>query len=170
MEFLFFLFVLWIIVSGIRSVQGQKPQPPVVLPPDYFGTRELAPGQADDHGPVLLAPALDESGGVVEVVPWYDEAASSHDLDLRAAEVVSLEEAPALMSLEARPVPQWDGSLEMEVDRTAEHNRFHKRYVEAPPARTEAAHSLLDELREPGGARRAVLMAEILGPPVSMRP
>lgn len=169
MEFLFFLFVLWIIVSGIRSVQGQKPQPPVVLPPDYFGTRELPATRADDHGPVLLAPALDESGGVVEVVPWHDEAAYSHDLDLRAAEVVSLEEA-APMSLEARVVPRRDVSLELEVDRVAEHDRFHKRYVESQPARAEGPHGLMDDLRDPGGARRAILMAEILGPPISMRP
>lgn len=168
MEFLFFLFVLWIIVSGVRSVAAAKPAPPVVPPPDYFGTRELPAGQGDEHGPVLLAPAVNAEGDIVEVVAWHDEAAGSHDLDLRGAEVVSLEEA-APMSLEARPVPLRDVSLELEVDRTAEHNRFHKRYVEAPPARAEDAPSLLDELRDPGGARRAVLMAEILGPPVSMR-
>ena len=168
MEFLFFLFVLWIIVSGVRSVAGNKPSAPAVPPPDYFGTRELPAGRVDDGGPVLLAPAVTAGGDITEVVMWRDEAANSHDLDLRQADVVSLEEVAPGMSLEARPVPRRDLSLELEVDRAAEHDRFHRRYVEAEPARAEGPHGLLDDLRDPGGARRAVLMAEILGPPVGL--
>ncbi|HVW21111.1 MAG TPA: hypothetical protein VHC86_07825 [Opitutaceae bacterium] len=40
----------------------------------------------------------------------------------------------------------------------------------APPALSGAAESpWLAELREPGGARRAVILREILGPPLSLR-
>ena len=59
--------------------------------------------------------------------------------------------------------------METEVDWNAEHDRFHKRYVDARPESRPAVHGLMDELRDPAGARRAVLLAEILGPPVSMR-
>jgi hypothetical protein len=50
-----------------------------------------------------------------------------------------------------------------------EHERFHHRYVDRHSAGSAARHGLLDEMRDPGALRRAVLMAEILGPPRSLR-
>jgi hypothetical protein len=47
--------------------------------------------------------------------------------------------------------------------------RVPMRLIPLEGPRAVAAHGLVDELRDSAGARRAVLMAEILGPPVSMR-
>jgi hypothetical protein len=60
-------------------------------------------------------------------------------------------------------------TLEHEVDWEVEHERFHQRYVDVHSTGSAARHGLLDELRDPAAVRRAVLMAEILGPPKSAR-
>lgn len=63
-------------------------------------------------------------------------------------------------------------SLEpLHVDRPAEHQRFHRR-VAAPDAVAAPAPtgpSVAAALRAPGALRRAVLLAEVLGPPRSLR-
>ncbi|HEX6909839.1 MAG TPA: hypothetical protein VF142_05580 [Longimicrobium sp.] len=167
MGFIIFLVFVWIVVSAIRSA-ARKQQAQVVLPPDFFGTHDLPPGHVRH---VVSAPAAalgrvptEESSSELLV----DETAAGHDLDLGHAEVVSLEMVPP-MSVAARPLPDAAASLETEVDWEAEHERFHRRYVDVRQAAPSPARGLMDELRDPAGARRAVLMAEILGPPVSMR-
>jgi hypothetical protein len=74
-----------------------------------------------------------------------------------------------LTTTEARPLPEAARALDAEVDWTAEHERFHRRYVDAPVQVRPAHHALLQELRDPESLRRAILMSEVLGPPVSMR-
>jgi hypothetical protein len=56
------------------------------------------------------------------------------------------------------------------VDWNAEHDRFHNRYVDGQPAPAARHPGRLAELRGPGGLRRALIAAEILGPPRSLRP
>lgn len=173
MGFLIFLVVMFILVTAIRNVEARKKQATVVLPPDFFGLQALPPEHVRHVGggtAMVSAPGMvpaarmgEESSSELPA----DETAFDHDLDLSAAEVVSLEAVPA-MSTAPRPLPV-RAALEREVDWDAEHDRFHKRYVDAKAPAAPVAHRLVDELRDPAGARRAVLMAEILGPPVSMR-
>lgn len=173
MEFLVFLFILYIIGQAIRTAARNQARP--TLPPDLWDPASLPPehvlqvggGQAMVSAPAMVQARRmgEESSSELPV----DEAASDAELDLSAAEVVSLERVDVPMSVAARPIPVRDVTLEHEVDWDAEHDRFHKRYVDAPPVPHPTAHGLMDELRDPGGARRAVLLAEILGPPVSMR-
>lgn len=168
MEFIVFLVFVWILVSAIRNA-ARKQQARVVPPPDFFGTHTIPAEHVRYVGPapaaVRLARAPTEESSSELLV---DETAADHDLNLDHAEVVSLEVVPA-MSVAPRPLPGAAASLETEVDWEAEHERFHRRYVDARQAAPASAHGLMDELRDPAGARRAVLMAEILGPPVSMR-
>lgn len=60
-----------------------------------------------------------------------------------------------------------------EIDRVAEHNRFHARIqqaaVERPRTRSRS-DSLGRALRDRGELRRAVLLTEVLGPPRALRP
>jgi hypothetical protein len=73
-----------------------------------------------------------------------------------------------LTTTEARPLPVVAESLEGEVDWTVEHERFHKRYVDVNAPPHHARHGLMDDMRDPAMLRRAMLMAEILGPPVGL--
>ena len=180
MGFLIFLVFVFILISVVRSAAAKVQQVKVVLPPDFFGTHTLPPehvrhvggGTAIVSEPGMVsAPAMISAPGLGEEssseLP-VDETAGAHDLNLDAAEVVSLELVPA-MSTAARPIPVRSETLEQEVDWDAEHDRFHKRYVDARAPSAPTARGLLDDLRDPAGARRAVLLAEILGPPISMR-
>lgn len=172
MGFLVFLVVMFIFITAVRNAAARIRQS-VPLPPELFGTVGLpegrgtamvsAPGMVSAPRMVSAA-ALGEESSSEQI---GDETAYDHDQDLSAAEVVSMETLP-VMSTAPRAIPV-RAALEHEVDWNAEHDRFHKRYVDAPRVAPPPAHSLLDELRDPAGARRAVLMAEILGPPVSMR-
>ena len=81
-------------------------------------------------------------------------------------EAVSLESTapPLVVSLEPT-----------RIDRAAEHARFRARtaapvpVVSGPPPRT-SGFGLAGMLRERGGLRRAVVLAEVLGPPRSLQP
>jgi hypothetical protein len=172
MGFLIFLAVVFIIISVIRDA-AKKQQARIVLPPDFFGTHNLPPEHVRHVGGgpgMVSAPAMISAGAIGEEssseLPM-DETAFAHDLNLDAAEVVSLEQG--VWSVAPRPVPDRSATLETEVNWNTEHERFHKRYVDVKAPALPAAHGLMDELRDPAGARRAVLLAEIMGPPVSMR-
>ena len=171
MSFIIFVAVMWFIVSLVRNAAAQQQKKSqVVLPPDWFGTHDALP---ESHvrrvgvaAPAVRVPAV--PGGEASTSElMLDETAADHDLNLDHAEVVSLE-GPG-MSVAPRPLPAAAVSRETEVNWEQEHERFHKRYVDARPQGHTAVHGLVDELRDPAGARRAVLLAEILGPPVSLR-
>jgi hypothetical protein len=172
MGILVFLAAMWIFVSIIREAvkkANEAKAREVMLPPDFFGTHALPPEHVVQLGGVpaaLLAAGSAEESSSEEM---RDEAAGGHDLDLAHAEVVTLEPVTVGRAATRRPLPSAPVTLETEVDWNAEHQRFHKRYVDAPSGKQAPAHGLLDELRDPASARRAVLMAEILGPPVSLR-
>ena len=169
MEFLVFLFFMWMIVSAIRNAARKQREAQIVLPPDFFGTHNLPPEHVRHVGPAPAAVLpgrlpTEESSSELAV----DEAAGGHDLDLGHAEVGSLE-ALHTRAVTPRALPGAAASLETEVDWESAHQRFHQRYVDARPPAASPAHGLMQELRDPAEARRAVLMAEILGPPVSLR-
>jgi hypothetical protein len=179
MGFLVFLFFVFVFISlirrGMRGVQAAAKQARINLPPDFFGTHNLPPEHVRQltGGPGMVsAPAMVSAARMGEEssseLP-LDETAFDHDLNLDAAEVVSLEPVATGMSVAPRPLPVRAVTMETEVDWEVEHERFHKRYVDAKAPSLAAAHGLLDELRDRDSARRAVLMAEILGPPISLR-
>jgi hypothetical protein len=170
MGFIVFLVFMWILVSAIRSAaKKQQAQATHQLPPDWFGLAQLPADHVRHVGAAPTAAlarraATEESSS--ELIA--DETLTDHELNLDHADVVSLEVLHE-RAVAPRALPGAAASLETEVDWETEHQRFHKRYVDARPAGRPAAHGLLDDLRDPAQARRAVLMAEILGPPVSMR-
>jgi hypothetical protein len=62
-------------------------------------------------------------------------------------------------------------SLETEVDRDAEHRRFHDTIDQVPLPDVEApVRDVLKGLRRPARLREAVLLAEVIGPPRAVRP
>lgn len=66
---------------------------------------------------------------------------------------------PVVVSLEA-----------LEIDRAAEHRRFHDAYVRStPPARVEPRRPVAVGFRSPRELRRALVLSEVLGPPRSLR-
>jgi hypothetical protein len=181
MGFIVFVVVVFIVVSVIRGAAARvQAQARMVLPPDFFGTQSLPEGHVRHVGggeAIVSAPGMVSAPAMIPAAAMGEESSSEqigdetaydHDQDLSAAEVVTLEALP-VMSTAPRAIPVRTETLEHEVDWNAEHDRFHKRYVDAKAPVAAASHGLMDELRDPAGARRAVLMAEILGPPVSMR-
>jgi len=106
-----------------------------------------------------------EGGGLEEGV------AGDHDLDvdsIHTREAVSLEPVSAAEAA-VRPLPEAPVGLDAtEVDWNREHVRFHDKYFKpaAPPPRTDR---LADHLRSRAEVRRAILLAEVLGPPRSLR-
>jgi hypothetical protein len=173
MGFIVFMIVLWIIISVVaqNANKAKQARAQSQLPPDFFGTFNVPPEHVRQVGgaPAAVLPARVPGEESTSELMW-DETAADHDLNLDHAEVISLEPTEvADLSVEARPSRGPAQSLETEVDWEAEHERFHKRYVDVRAPTPAAAHGLLDDLRDPAIARRAVLMAEILGPPVSLR-
>jgi hypothetical protein len=68
------------------------------------------------------------------------------------------------------PVPQVRSLEALEVDWSAERERFRSRYLVAAPAPKRAeTPRLLPDLRDPAEIRRALVMAEVFGPPRSLR-
>ncbi|MBW3572182.1 MAG: hypothetical protein KY467_13865 [Gemmatimonadetes bacterium] len=168
MEFLVLLFVGWILWS-IVGAAARNAEAKRLPPPAFYDPAEVPqePVLYVQRAPVAVLPARGGGDEISSGATW-DEVAADAEPDYSGAEVVSLEPVH-LMSVEARPMPGEAVSLEQEVDRQAEHDAFHRRYVDDHSAGAAARHGLLDQMRHPGALRRAVLMAEILGPPRSLR-
>jgi hypothetical protein len=175
MEVIFTLLVIFWIVSGIVSAANRAKKVPgpdvfqtVVVPPEHV--RHLAAPAVTTLPPGRFA-VFEESTSEFDT----DELAGDTELQLyreAQAEVRSMEPLDSrevvLTTTEARPLPVRVESLEHEVDWTAEHERFHQRYVDRKAPAHHAQRGLMDDMRDPGMLRRAVLMAEILGPPVGL--
>ncbi|MEW5926536.1 MAG: hypothetical protein AB1941_03555 [Gemmatimonadota bacterium] len=173
-----------------RILQRGQPAPPPTLPGGE------APGYAEPQAPALPAPARTGAGLPApagraggwsagwgqwpEVVTEEDEEelvddeegiAGDHDLaadSIHTREAISLEPVTEVEGM-LRPLPQAVVALDTsEVDRAREHLRFHDKYFKAapPPPRPDR---LADHLRSRAEVRRAVLLAEVLGPPRSLR-
>lgn len=185
MEFLFVLFLLFIgaRVVGALSNQGQGN----ALPP----RAEAAPGEEEQVirlGPLTIRVPPEARQAQLPAPPpapdaWWDEAHGEEhaaepvpDFEAAVYEPDSVEIAPYEPPVEARvttrPLRPEAVSMELEVDRAAEHSRFHARIERAPEAersRRPAAHETLGDLRGADALRRAVLAAEVLGPPRALR-
>ena len=183
METLIFLFILFTILSLVgRSAQKKLPPgppelqhgQPTVVPPEHLI-------QVQVGGRVLTFPdpRVFAEGSSSEAAT--DETAADHDLDLAASDAdLNLEAVDADLDLEHTDYDLQPGAqdplqplqpvtLEQEVDWEAEHAAFHRKYVDAGPPPATAGQGLLDELRGTHILRRAVLAAEILGPPRALR-
>lgn len=169
MEFLILLFIGWMIWSAVDN--AAKKQKAKLPPAALYDPAKVPPEHVlQVAGPPAVLPVFGASEESSSELLW-DEAAGDTEVDATGAtpaEVVALE-ATTEMSVQARALPGEAVSLEHEVDWDAEHERFHRKYVDGHSAGSAARHGLLDEMRDPGGLRRAVLMAEILGPPKSLR-
>lgn len=167
MEFLILLFFFFIILSVVKSEAGKAKSR---LPPAaFYDPSQIPPEHVLRVGgaPAAVLPARTATEESSSELMW-DELEGDTELDDPGLQVVSLESTEA-MSVEARPMPGEAVTLEHDVDWEAEHEAFHRRYVDAHSTGSAARHGLLDEMRDPGALRRAVLMAEILGPPKSLR-
>lgn len=184
MEFLVLLFIGWIIWSIVGNA-AKNAKARELVPPAFYDPSQLPPEHVPRVEPdtaqmvarlrarmqedaVLPARAASEESS--SELMW-DELEGDSEVDATGstpAEIVRLE-ATEVTSTTARPMPGEAVSLEHEVDWEQEHVRFHKKYVDGHSAGSAARHGLLDEMRDPGALRRAVLMAEILGPPRSLR-
>ena len=179
MEFFAFLFLVFIAVQVVKGL-GKHAQTAQKLPP---GTEPSAVAVGEDGmqvvriGPLTLripleAPESAPPPALAAPDPWWDEAhAEPEGPDVDAA--VYAPESVAL-SVAPRPLPAVPAALDVEVDRDAEHARFHTRID--PPRRSPPARGLprrtsspLADLRDPAALRRAVVAAEILGPPRALR-
>jgi hypothetical protein len=157
--------VFWILGMVQKAAQGRGAMP-TVAPPQA----PLEPVRALPAGRMQTAMEASSSEGEVDELEGdADLHADEYDHDLAADDEEEEQPVFVLRSTDPRPLPEAPQVLETEVDWTAEHERFHRRYVEAAAEVRPAHHGLLEEMRDPAALRRAVLMAEILGPPVSTR-
>ncbi|MBW3655013.1 MAG: hypothetical protein KY444_02835 [Gemmatimonadetes bacterium] len=170
------LLVIGWIISGIV---GAAKQPAKKVPrPDVFQAVVVRPERMRQLGTLaVITPAAGRFAVFEESTSELDTDELAGDTELQLyreaqAEVRSMEPLESrevvLMTTEARPVPVRAESLEQEVDWTAEHERFHQRYVDRKAPAHLAQRGLMDDMRDPAMLRRAVLMAEILGPPVGL--
>ncbi|HEY0025640.1 MAG TPA: hypothetical protein VGB24_22325 [Longimicrobium sp.] len=176
MELIITLLVIGWIVSGIAGAAkraGKQVPPPavfqtIVVPPEHV--RHIA-------APAVIAPPAGRFAVFEESTSELDTDELADDTELQLyreaqAEVHSMEPLDSrevvLTTTEARPLPVRAESLEHEVDWTVEHERFHQRYVDRKAPAHHAQRGLMDDMRDPAMLRRAVLMAEILGPPVGL--
>lgn len=153
-------FVLFPLIQQLleRSRRSQ-------LPPDE-GSEEGAP-------PIETAPTGTPWG--MEGEGWTPDEASEPVGGEELAEAEGLRAAESPYGTLARPdVPMSTSvnvvSLEpLHVDHGTEHDRLHRRAVPPPLPPTRRPGSLRDSLRGRRELRRAVILAEVLGPPKALR-
>lgn len=172
MEFLILLFIGWIIWSAVgnaaKNARAKLPPQEPTVPDWYTLAQSEHVRMVGAPAPAVLSARVAGEESTSELL--WDETATGRELDASGAtpaEVVSLESTDVALPSESVTAPVV--TLEQEVDWEAEHERFHQRYVDAHSTGSAARHGLMDELRDPAVLRRAVLMAEILGPPKSAR-
>jgi hypothetical protein len=167
---------------GSVAEKAKKGDAPPALPPSS--------AQRLPDGSVLLGSGrtIPADSPEVEAFWWLPpaslEESSSETEDLEDG-VISMEPVDAAegASAEAAETASWEATAKAprpepvravletpEVDWNAEHDRFHRRYVDGQPAPAARHAGTLAELRGRGALRRAVIAAEILGPPRSLRP
>jgi len=175
--------ILLLVFAGFPLLQfvlerlgGKKPPPPPDL--DWPDDPEVPafPGE----------PRAQQTATLPEAAPdrWSEsaDAWSAETLEsLASEEVVTEQEANELIALQERAaslrIPEATRvhvpvvSLEsLQIDRKEEHGRFHRLVAPPPPVvRTSAATTLRASLLSPRELRRAVILTEVLGPPVSLR-
>ncbi len=176
-----------------RLFQRQPPAPPPTIPrtdsPGYAepparlpvpaGTTLPAPERATLPTPVggwsagwgEWPEGASEEEDAAEEGTEEEGVAGDHDLaadSIHTREAISLEPVTASEAA-LRPLPEAPVALDtVAVDWNREHVRFHDKYFKpAPPP--PRADRLTDHLRSRAEVRRAILLAEVLGPPRSLR-
>ena len=152
------LFVLlFVIFPLLQALLGRGGEPPV-LDPGEEEYDDLA-GVPPLPLPVEAEPFTDEEDHVPGLLARRERPEPEPE-ELHGPPLVSLE------PLAARPAPL-RAAFDVEPNRIAEHARFHRRtaHVAADPQPPESRL----RLRGAGDLRRAVLLAEVLGPPRSLR-
>ncbi len=159
-----------------RLLQGKTQPPPDSLPP--------FPEEREEREGIPFEIPAPQGGWSAEWEQWpesdEEEKAEApvavlrdaEDEDIHTAEAVSLEPVTRVEAVR-RPLPTPVASLDLaEVDRGAEHERFHRKIVPRVPRTPRPAlrsDGLRDQLRSRSEVRRAVILAEVLGPPRSLR-
>jgi hypothetical protein len=103
-------------------------------------------------------------------LPVADPAGLEVILPFEAVTLEPLELAGWDQGAKPRPEPVRRTQDATVVDWTAEHERFHQKYVDVRAAAPPATHGALDSLRGRKALRQAILTAEVLGPPRALRP
>ena len=164
------LFVLFIVLPLLQGLLGRREKGgpvPLPSPPPAEGAAERA---QVDATPELSA--WDELFGNATAIPESEEDFEQVHADSQPLEVVSLEPVEEL-----REVPESERFAaanvappleQAQVDRRAEHSRFHDRYL-APQVPQPEKRPLATQLRERDALRRAVILTEVLGPPRSLQ-
>jgi Na+-transporting methylmalonyl-CoA/oxaloacetate decarboxylase gamma subunit len=187
-EFFLILFALVVFVQVVNALgkQGQGKQ----LPPGTTveaAAPEAEEGQVVRIGPFTVRLPPEARQAQAPALPaatdsWWEEAhgpAEAPDFDavVYAPESVGLAvyEPPPEVSVAPRPLPPEPVALDAEVDRDAEHARLHAR-IDRPLSaaatvrpRHAPARDALGSLHDGAALRRAVLAAEVLGPPRALR-
>ena len=180
MEVIIFLFLVFVVVAAMQNV-GQKKAalPPPPTPEQVRAVQAQTARALPAARPAKEVSWLDPSTwaeAATSSEEEVDETAGDHDL---LPAVVADEEETAVVRADserwtqgalARMPDAAAVSLEQEVDRVHEHERFHRRYVSAQAPPEAAKQGIMEELRnDPTALRRAILASEILGRPRSRR-
>ena len=166
-------FLLLFIVLPLLQGLAERARRP---PPDQEPSASLP-------GIITREPEAPSADGTSAWDAWFEpnagnapqvEAAQGEERlaeEIHPFEAISLEQfdeptTPTVLeqaTREAVPEPEL-----VVIDRAAEHHRFHARYL-APVEAVAMVETLPERLRRPGELRRAILLAEVLGPPRSLR-
>jgi len=148
------LFVVFPLLQALLG-RGAEPPPADAEDEEHDDFAAVPPLPA----PQQAEPFADEEDHVPGLMARRERPAPAPE-ELHGPPVVSLEPvAPRAAPLRA--------AFDVEPNRAAEHARLHRRAVQAPVAPRPSEPRL--KLRGAGELRRAVLVAEVLGPPRSLR-
>jgi hypothetical protein len=184
MEFLFFLIILVIAVNVVRGLSREaQAQQQRLLEAQEAGGGENRVRAALAARAAAAARGTPPAGTGSD--PWWtiDEPGDGGEAEASFEEVwhqvpsAGDDRGGMTVEVAARPVPAQPVALDGEVDRDAEHVRFHGKIEARPAAKVArvakapagAGAGVLRSLRDSGTLRRAVLAAEVLGPPRALR-
>lgn len=181
MDWVELLFLFLIFGLPLLGKLFRKPEAPPTLPPvgDEREEVSLPPAPLSVPPESAQQPAEWSSGwnswpdeDLSENPAWEEGFSAEGDSAEEEVRVVSLETLPpeiSTLQLHRPDLPAYAISAEaLQVDRAAEHARFHRatRHVARPSV---PVTDLAAELSDPAELRRAIIFAEILGPPISLR-
>lgn len=162
--------------TGEVVPRGTVLAPPAPSPSASASPARGRPGDLVPVGVIVAPPPAARA-------PYTDSAEASTS-EWAVSDTETLEELPEFESISMEPVetPSWEALKERpepvravlettSVDWTAEHERFHRKYVDAPKAAPAVApaRGTLASVRGVRALRQAILAAEVLGPPRSLR-
>lgn len=159
------LFLLLPVIQGILEQVRKAPPPPA---PPGDGPRTPADAWEEWLAKTGQLPRPDPAAQPIPVPvadgrPMPERKARHRPEEPPAPEVRSLE------AIAPRPVRAEAAVDDTNPNREAEHLRFRRKLAESTAPRVSHAESRL-RLRGIGELRRAVLLAEVLGPPRALRP